>query len=93
MEGLNIGMCFDIGHAHTTDQMSEMMVLKDKFINVHVHDNLGDKDAHLPLGQGTIDFSVLRELTNYKGNFIIEAKRPDIEEAVASKLFLEKILE
>ena len=89
---LNIGMCFDIGHAHTTNQMSEMMALKDRFINIHVHDNLGDKDAHLPLGQGTIDFSVLRELVNYKGNFIIEAKRPDIEEAVASKQYLEKLL-
>ncbi len=92
MNGLNIGMCFDIGHAHTTNQMSEMMMLKDKFINVHVHDNMGDKDAHLPLGKGTIDFSVLRKLTNYKGNFIIEAKRPDMEEALASKLFLEKML-
>ncbi len=93
MNGLDIGMCFDIGHAHTTDQMSEMMALKDKFINVHVHDNEGQKDQHLPLGHGTVDFSILKELKNYNGNFIIEAKRPDVEEAMASKLFLEKILE
>jgi len=92
MDGLNIGMCFDIGHAHTASQMSEMMALKDKFINVHVHDNIGEKDAHLPLGKGTVDLSVLRELSDYKGNFIIEAKRPDMEEALASKLFLENIL-
>ena len=92
MNGLNIGMCFDIGHAHTTCQMSEMMALKDKFINVHVHDNLGDKDAHLPLGQGTVDLSVLRELTSYKGNFIIEAKTPGMEGALASKQYLEKLL-
>jgi sugar phosphate isomerase/epimerase len=91
MNGLNIGMCFDIGHAHTTNQMSEMMALKDKFINVHVHDNLGDRDAHLPLGQGTIDFSVLKELTGYKGNFIIESKVPEVEEALASKQYLEKL--
>ena len=93
MDGLNIGMCFDIGHAHTTNQMSEMMMLKDKFINVHVHDNEGHKDQHLPLGQGTADLSVLRELTGYNGNFIIEAKRHDMEEALASKLFLENLLE
>ena len=93
MDGLKIGMCFDIGHAHTTGQMSEMMMLKDKFINVHVHDNEGQKDQHLPLGQGTADLSVLRELTGYKGNFIIEAKRPDMDEAVASKQYLEKLLE
>lgn len=93
MEGLNIGMCFDIGHAHTTNQMAEMMTLKDKFINVHVHDNLGDKDAHLPLGQGSIDFSVLKGLSGYNGNHIIEAKRPDMNEAVSSRHYLEKLLE
>lgn len=92
MDGLEIGMCFDIGHAHTTGQMSEMMELKEKFINIHVHDNMGDKDAHLPLGQGTADLSVLKELPNYKGNFIIEAKRPEIAEALASKQYLEKLL-
>lgn len=90
MEGLDIGICFDIGHAHTTGQISEMLALKDRFINVHVHDNLGDMDAHLPLGSGTIDFSVLRELVGYQGNFIIEAKTTDIQEAVASKEFLER---
>ena len=92
MNGLNIGMCFDIGHAHTTNQMSEMMELKDKFINVHVHDNLGDRDAHLPLGQGTADLSALNKLTGYKGNFIIESKVPEIESALVSKQFLKKLL-
>ncbi len=93
INGLNIGVCFDIGHAHTTGQMAEMMAIKDKFINVHVHDNLGDKDAHLPLGQGNIDFSVLKELTGYKGNFIIESKTPEMEDALASKQYLEKLLD
>ena len=93
MDGLEMGMCFDIGHAHTTGQMSEMMALKEKFINVHIHDNNGDKDSHLALGEGTIDFSVLKELAGYKGNYIIEAKRPNIEEALASKNSLEKVLE
>ena len=92
MDGLDIGMCLDIGHAHTTNQMTEMMALKDKFINVHVHDNMGDKDAHLPLGQGTIDFSILKELDDYQGNFIIESKHPEIENALASKQYLEKLL-
>ena len=92
MDGLDIGMCFDIGHAHTTGQMSELMALKDRFINVHVHDNLGDRDAHLSLGNGAVDLSVLRELGDYGGNFIIEAKTTNIEEALASKQYLENVL-
>ncbi len=92
LHDLDIGMCLDIGHAHTTDQMTEIMALKDRFINIHVHDNMGDKDAHLPLGQGTVDFEVLKELDNYKGNFIIESKHPEIKSALASKKFLENIL-
>ena len=92
MNGLDIGMCLDVGHAHTTNQMAEMMALKDKFINVHVHDNMGDRDAHLPLGQGTIDFSILKELDDYQGNYIIESKHPEMESALASKIFLENIL-
>ena len=89
MKDLEIGMCFDIGHAHTTGQIAEMLQLKEHFINIHIHDNMGDKDSHLPLGQGTIDFSVLKELTDYDGNYIIESKASIIEEALASKNILE----
>ncbi len=91
LEGLKIGMCLDIGHANTTGQIQDFLELGDKIINIHVHDNNGDRDSHLPIGQGNIDFSVLRKLKNYEGNFIIEAKHPDITEAVESKLALERI--
>ena len=93
LQDLDIGMCLDIGHAHTNGQIGEMMKLQEKFINIHVHDNHGDRDAHLPLGEGDIDFSVLKNLDGYKGNFIIEAKRPEMEEALASKMTLQKIFE
>ena len=92
LQGLNIGICFDIGHAHTTGQMMEMLRLKDRFINIHVHDNIGQKDEHLPLGAGTVDLSALKGLAGYKGNHIIEAKNTDMEEALASKKYLEGIM-
>ena len=93
LEGLELGMCLDVGHANTSDQMDEMMLLKEKFINVHLHDNMGEKDQHLQLGQGNIDFQrVLGMLDGYDGNFIIEAKSPDIDDALHSKRVLEKLL-
>ena len=52
-----LSICLDIGHAHccsvqTVIQWIEQ--LRDKIGYVHLHDNHGDKDEHLPLGQGNI---------------------------------------
>jgi sugar phosphate isomerase/epimerase len=92
LDGLEMGMCFDIGHANTARQIPELMNLKKRFVNMHVHDNEGKTDQHLDLGRGNIDFTSLRGL-KYSGNHIIEANAPDMKSAVASKLFLQRILE
>lgn len=53
---------FDIGHAHLADGPEDERVangfaaMKDHIVSAHIHDNLGDKDAHLPPFQGSIDW-------------------------------------
>jgi sugar phosphate isomerase/epimerase len=53
---------FDIGHAHLADGPEEERIeksfapLRDVMASVHLHDNHGDKDEHLPPYDGTIDW-------------------------------------
>ncbi len=50
-------ICLDIGHAHCySPKPTEDWVngLKEHISHIHVHDNLGDRDSHMALGQGNI---------------------------------------
>ena len=75
----DLGICFDIGHANTTGQIDEMIDTFGKRIkNIHIHDNNGDKDEHLTIGTGSIDFrKVLKKLKFYDRNYVIESKNYD----------------
>jgi sugar phosphate isomerase/epimerase len=66
---LDLHFNFDIGHAHLADgpeqnRVAESFVpLKDLVAGVHVHDNRGERDEHLPPYDGAIDWeSALRLL-------------------------------
>jgi len=54
---------FDIGHAHLADGPEESRIadsfepLRELVVGVHVHDNHGEKDEHLPPYDGTIDWA------------------------------------
>jgi sugar phosphate isomerase/epimerase len=75
LEGTDLGICFDVGHAHTAGTVDDFLAHCDKFINVHVHDNRGKRDEHLPIGEGSIDFKkVIADLEDYKGRLVIEAR-------------------
>lgn len=79
-----IGVCFDIGHANTNQNIDDFFELRDLFVNVHIHDNDGKKDAHATVGEGNIDFKRLcPKFSSYAGNFIIEART--IESGIRSK--------
>jgi len=53
---------FDIGHAHLADGPVDERVekgfapLRELVVGVHLHDNRGEKDEHLPPYEGTIDW-------------------------------------
>ena len=56
----------DIGHANLNgwDIASTIYHVKDRLVGLHIHDNDGNGDQHLPIGEGTVDwdsiFDVLR---------------------------------
>ncbi|AFV24396.1 xylose isomerase domain-containing protein [Methanolobus psychrophilus R15] len=80
----NLCITFDIGHANLTCG-GNMVKLREfagaiapYVVHVHVHDNRGiwlehyDGDEHLAPGKGIIDYSVLNELTGYRGIYNME---------------------
>jgi len=54
---------FDVGHAHLADGPAEERLeksfapMRDLVASVHLHDNHGEKDEHLPQYDGSIDWS------------------------------------
>ena len=79
LEGTNLPICLDIGHANTTGQLNEIIdTLGSRIMNVHIHDNDGKQDQHLTIGEGTVDFDdCLKRLSSYGGRYIIECKTLD----------------
>jgi sugar phosphate isomerase/epimerase len=75
-----LGICLDIGHAHafsSTPVLDWITALKERITYVHLHDNDGSGDQHLPLGQGNIPLpEVLAALEAYapQANWMIEAE-------------------
>lgn len=78
LQGTDLGVCFDIGHANTVGNIPDFLSMKETFINMHVHDNPGDLDRHMVIGEGNIDFPRwLREFRPYGGRYVIEARELD----------------
>ena len=92
VDGTDLSVCFDIGHANTTDSIVPIIEgFKDRFVNIHIHDNHGEHDEHLTLGEGNIDFKkIIGMLGGYGGNYIIESK--SFQSGVESAEILEKLL-
>jgi len=61
-ERTGLGICVDVGHANrscASDGIRPETFLKefrDVILEVHIDDNFGDKDLHLPPGRGNIDW-------------------------------------
>lgn len=55
---LDVGICWDFGHAHLSGlcQSPELNVIGDRLRMMHIHDNDGRTDSHLPPFGGTVDW-------------------------------------
>ncbi len=76
VEGLHVGTCLDTGHAHLAGDLSSVIhKLSCHLRMVHVNDNNGDWDEHLPPGEGGVNWKdVLDQLEQYgfRGALILE---------------------
>lgn len=76
---LDMSMTLDIGHGNHVGYSADGMIF-DSIKHIHIHDNLGDDDTHLPLGEGNIDLKRIvntLEDKNYDGIYIIEVNDYD----------------
>lgn len=87
----NVGFTFDVGHANTVGLIDEFLdQLGGRISHVHIHDNMGKKDEHLPIGEGTVNWKqVMGKLSDYKGIFVTEMA--SVEEGIKSLEFLRKL--
>jgi len=57
---------FDVAHAFIENRMKGVKeyldTFNDRLVHIHIHDNHGKMDEHLPLGQGKIDFRKVAKL-------------------------------
>ena len=102
IEERNVSTCLDTGHANLAgDLPSVAHKLSSHLRMVHVNDNCGDWDEHLPPGKGAIDWvEVLRQLEacDFRGALILELSgkhgtdyQATMQEARDSRRFLQGI--
>jgi len=76
LEGLDIGICLDFGHAHIDgDVVDAVEMVSEHFVATHLHDNNGRSDDHLLPFEGTIDWPAAItavQKVGFDGPFIFE---------------------
>lgn len=87
----------DVGHAFIENRMegvrSYIDSYADRLAHIHIHDNHGEEDEHLPLGRGKIDFKKVvkwLKMINYSQTITFEVFTSD-EDAVRSREYLKKL--
>lgn len=83
LEKYKVGFCLDTGHHFAFGKASLETWINElnKYLDhIHLHDNFGDDDGHLPPGQGSIDFQPLFDyLEKRRGNLPIITFEPHEE--------------
>lgn len=81
LKSARVNACYDIGHYNVFGDKSildHLGLYKGVAVKeVHLSDNMGDRDSHLPLGKGNIDFQAFFRSVEAKGLdpvYTIEAK-------------------
>ena len=89
MRSRYFGFCLDVGHQHTFSAASLsdwLEALSDYLMEIHLHDNDGSCDAHLPIGDGDIDFPLLFGFLKGRGLKPIFTLEPHKEEHLSRSL-------
>jgi sugar phosphate isomerase/epimerase len=76
LDGLDIGICLDYGHAHLMGDLGEAVeTVSGHLWTTHVHDNGGKRDEHLVPYAGSIDWDAAMMATQkigYDGTLMFE---------------------
>lgn len=84
------GACFDTGHYNVFNPKGWRDALKEypsgSIKEVHLSDNKGDEDSHLPLGEGSIDFNGLFEEIGRRGERPIFTLEPHTQDGLLKSL-------
>ncbi|MBL7156949.1 MAG: sugar phosphate isomerase/epimerase [Candidatus Omnitrophica bacterium] len=90
-----LAMCVDLGHFNAFSDLSAQNWLEKYPVGsikeIHLADNKGDDDTHLPVGDGNIDFAAFFKNFDKRGEdcaFVLEPR--NISEAKKSISFLRK---
>lgn len=97
IEGINskwLKITYDVGHAFTVgnDIVSYFKKVYLYVVNLHIHDNHGERDEHLVPGTGNINFHELIDVLkryDYKGPIILEVK--SISGLQRAKMFMNSL--
>ncbi len=77
MASANFGLCFDTGHFNLFSKLTLtewLKIIKPYIKELHLHDNSGQGDEHLPIGDGNFDFATLfREVKEVDCVYTLEA--------------------
>jgi len=79
-----LGHCFDVGHWQLFNveygMADWLQTIQPKLFHMHLHDNLGCDDDHLPIGEGAINFTPLIDLLSSlptAPSITLEAHKPE----------------
>jgi len=90
-EGIpGIGVTLDIGHANTNGLVDAFLTHVREVSHLHIHDNHGQSDEHLALGDGTVRWEKVGRVVarDYSGRVVIEGRT--LEEAERSLVAFRK---
>jgi len=80
-EKTNLGICIDLGHAYISQDAGREPIrnyierYRGQLVHLHLHDNFGDDDEHLPIKDGSIDWQNLADTlkaVEYHGPAVLE---------------------
>ncbi|MFP3979838.1 MAG: sugar phosphate isomerase/epimerase family protein [Desulfobacterales bacterium] len=90
----NTGCCLDVGHLYVFSRMplSAWLEKLSPYIGqIHLHDNQGQKDDHMGMGEGKIDFAPLFDWLRSLSQIPVITLEPHNQDALVTSIsFLEK---
>jgi sugar phosphate isomerase/epimerase len=87
-------VCLDTGHINAFSHRSPARwweVLGERVVALHLHDNDGLSDDHLPPGEGTFDFAALVPLVRERSPLPLMTLEVELSRAVEGRRYLEDL--